>query len=70
MEELLHQDQLLILGRVIPPLMGNPYNRYINPYYKVNDHPYYRKTMEVRPHHGEIQVMEEILHQVECIKTL
>ena len=23
----------------IPPLIGNPYNGYINPYYKVDDHP-------------------------------
>ena len=40
-------DQLLILGMVIPPLMGNPYNRYyINLYYMVDDHPYHReKTM-------------------------
>ena len=32
---------------VIPPLMGNPYNRYVNPYYKVDDHPYHRKTMRI-----------------------
>ena len=31
--------QLLVLGMVIPPLLGNPYNRYINPYYWVDDHP-------------------------------
>ena len=24
---------------VIPPLIGNPYNGYINPYYWVDDHP-------------------------------
>ena len=24
---------------VIPPLIGNPYNGYTNPYYKVDDHP-------------------------------
>ena len=28
-----------ILGMVIPPLIGNPYNGYINPYYWVDDHP-------------------------------
>ena len=26
---------------------GNPYNKYINPYYMVDDHPYHRKTMGV-----------------------
>ena len=32
-------DQLLILGMVIPPLRGHPYNGYTNPYYWVDDHP-------------------------------
>ena len=32
-------SNLLILGMVIPPLIGNPYNGYINPYYEVDDHP-------------------------------
>ena len=32
-------SKLLTLGMVILPLMGNPYNRYINPYYWVDDHP-------------------------------
>ena len=34
-------SKLLVLGMVIPPLIGNPipYNGYINPYYKVDDHP-------------------------------
>ena len=32
-------DQLVVLGMAIPPLMGNPYNEYINPYYWVDDHP-------------------------------
>ena len=27
--------------------MGNPYNEYINPYDKVDNHPYHRKTMGV-----------------------
>ena len=26
-------------GWVLPPLIGNPYNGYINPYYWVDDHP-------------------------------
>ena len=32
-------SKLLVLGMVIQPLMGNPYNGYINPYYWVDDHP-------------------------------
>ena len=28
-----------VLGMVIQPLIGNPYNGYINPYYWVDDHP-------------------------------
>ena len=32
--------------RDLPPLIGNPYNGYIKPY-KVDDHPYHRKTMGV-----------------------
>ena len=32
-------SKLPILGMVIPPLIGNPYNGYINPYYWVDDHP-------------------------------
>ena len=32
-------SKLLILGMVIQPLIGNPYNGYINPYYWVDDHP-------------------------------
>ena len=31
-------SKLPILGMVIPPLVGNPYNGYINPYYWVDDH--------------------------------
>ena len=31
----------------LPPLIGNPFNGYINPYYKVDDHAYHRKTMGV-----------------------
>ena len=32
-------SKIAILGMVIPPLIGNPYNGYINPYYWVDDHP-------------------------------
>ena len=32
-------SKLAILGMVIPPLIGNPYTGYINPYNWVDDHP-------------------------------
>ena len=32
-------SKLLVLGMGIQPLVGNPYNGYINPYYWVDDHP-------------------------------
>ena len=32
-------SEVVVLGMVIQPLIGNPYNGYINPYYKVDDHP-------------------------------
>ena len=32
-------SKLLVLGMVIQPLIGNPYNGHINPYYWVDDHP-------------------------------
>ena len=32
-------SKLLVLGMVIQPLIGNPYNGYINPYYWVDYHP-------------------------------
>ena len=32
-------SKLLVLGMVIQPLIENPYNGYINPYYWVDDHP-------------------------------
>ena len=38
------QSKLLM---VIPPLIGNPYIGYINPYYKVDGHAYHRKTMGI-----------------------
>ena len=41
-------DQLPILGMVIPPLIGNPYNGYINTYYWVDEFiTYHRETMGV-----------------------
>ena len=46
-------DQLLILGMVIPPLKGNPSNRYINPYgIGLMTIPYQNETTGVdRPQH-------------------
>ena len=32
-------SKFVVLGMAIPPLIGNPYNGYINPYYWVDDHP-------------------------------
>ena len=32
-------SKVAILGMVIQPLIGNPYNGYINPYYWADDHP-------------------------------
>ena len=32
-------SKLPVLGMVIQPLIRNPYNGYINPYYWVDDHP-------------------------------
>ena len=32
-------SKVAILGMVIQPLIGNPYNGYITPYYCVDDHP-------------------------------
>ena len=32
-------SKVAILGMVIPPFNGNPYNGCINPYYWVDDHP-------------------------------
>ena len=42
-------DQLLVLGMVIQPLIGNPYNGYINPYYWVDDHPLYGNNGSLDP---------------------
>ena len=41
-------SKLLVLGMVIQPLIGNPYNGYINPYYWVEfPIPYYMEIMGV-----------------------
>ena len=32
-------SKLPVLGMVIQPLIGNPYNGYMTPYYWVDDHP-------------------------------
>ena len=40
-------SKLLVLGMVIQPLIGNPYNGYINPYYWVDDHPLLYENMGV-----------------------
>ena len=38
------------------PLIGNPYNAYLNPCYTVDDHPYDRKTMGVFSPSPEINI--------------
>ena len=40
-------SKLVVLGMVIPPLIGNPYNGYINPYYGLMTIPYYMEIMGV-----------------------
>ena len=41
-------SKLLVLGMAIPPLIGNPYNGYTNPYYWVDEFiPYYMEIMGV-----------------------
>ena len=43
-------SKLLVLGMVIQPLIGNPYNGYINPNYWVDDHPLlYRNNGSLDP---------------------
>ena len=32
-------SKLVVLGMVIPPLVGNSHSGYINPYYWIDDHP-------------------------------
>ena len=47
-------SKVAILGMVIQPLIGNPYNGYINPYYWVDDHPLYGNNGSLDPStHGE-----------------
>ncbi len=45
-------SKLVVLGMAIPPLIGNPYSGYINPYYWVEfPIPYYMAIMVVdRPY--------------------
>ena len=43
-----------ILGMVIQPLIGNPYNGYINPYYWVDDHPLLYGNIGSLPHFPEL----------------
>ena len=47
------ESKVALLGMGdLPPLLGNPYNGYINPYYWVDDHPVlYGKQWEFRPQH-------------------
>ena len=41
-------SKVAVLGMVIQPLIGNPYNGYINPYYWVDEFiPYYMEIMGV-----------------------
>ncbi len=42
-------SKLVVLGMVIPPLIGNPYNGYLNPYYWVDDHPLYGNNGSLDP---------------------
>ena len=47
-------QEFAIWGMVIPPLIGNPYNGYINPYYWVDDYPL----------HGNNGSLEPITHEI------
>ena len=38
-------SKLLVLGMVIQPLIGNPYNGDKNPYYRIDDHPVLYKNI-------------------------
>ncbi len=41
-------SKLVVLGMAIPPLIGNPYNGYINPYCWVDEFiPYHMEIMGV-----------------------
>ena len=51
-------SKLLIMGMVIPPLIGNPYNGYINPYYWVDDPSTYKSNHTSRPaRHPSVHVV-------------
>ena len=39
-------SKLPILGMVIPSLIGNPYNGYINPSYWVDEHPLFKGSLD------------------------
>ena len=48
-------SKLVVLGMAIPPLIGNPCNGYINPYYWVDDHPLLygnNGSLDPRTHEG------------------
>ena len=51
----------------IQPLIGNPYNWYINPYYWVDEFiPYYMEIMGVdRPWH--ILFFTQVTHEIPCV---
>ena len=62
-------SKLVVLGMDIPPLIGNPYNWYINPYYWVDDHPLlYGNNGSLDPSTYEICVVIKISWYV-CIYT-
>ncbi len=44
-------SKLLILGMVIPPLIGNPFTGYKTPTIGLMTIPYYMELMEFRPQH-------------------
>ena len=47
-------QEFAIWGMVIPPLIGNPYNGYINPYYWVDDYPLHGNDGNLEPITQEI----------------
>ena len=48
-------SKVAILRMVIPPLIGSPYNGYINPYYWVDDHPL------LYGNHGSLDTIAHVL---------
>ena len=65
-------SKVAILGMVIPPLIGNPCNGYINPYYWVDDFiPYYMEIMGVdRPDRTNVSTMFLLNSRYLSVKTL